>query len=402
MVALVLEGGGTKGSYHIGAYKALRELGIEVSVITGTSIGALNGAMLASGDYDAVHDLWYYITPEMLVDGDPDVVMELMKLNVKRENIGDISREFYRVIKGKGLDISPLKKLISDNVDEKKLRDSNVRFGLVTFSLTDLQPIEIFIDEMDEGMLDDYLLASAYLPVFKMERMKGKYYLDGGFHDALPVNLALRDKRIDKVIVVHSLSFGLKKDFDRTKAEIIDIIPSQHLGMTLDFSIERARENLQMGYYDALRAFRGYRGEKYYIEGFEKGFFYDKITRADEKSVKKLSALLDISSEKPHKKLLFEEIIPKIEVIYKLGESLDYDDMVIRLLEAFALRKEISRYRVISIEELMDEVGKVLSKGRPSNHDSIRKSISSILKKGNIYLDTEKERLLREILLLII
>ena len=46
MKGLILEGGGTKGAYQIGAYKALRDLGIEFQGVAGTSIGALNGAYI--------------------------------------------------------------------------------------------------------------------------------------------------------------------------------------------------------------------------------------------------------------------------------------------------------------------------------------------------------------------
>ena len=46
MYGLVLEGGGARGAYHIGVYKAILEEGIEIGGITGTSIGALNGAMI--------------------------------------------------------------------------------------------------------------------------------------------------------------------------------------------------------------------------------------------------------------------------------------------------------------------------------------------------------------------
>ncbi len=52
MYGLVLEGGGAKGAYHIGAYRALMEEGIEIQGIAGTSVGALNGAILAQGDYE--------------------------------------------------------------------------------------------------------------------------------------------------------------------------------------------------------------------------------------------------------------------------------------------------------------------------------------------------------------
>ena len=55
---LVLEGGGTKGAYQIGAFKALRDLGIQFTGIAGSSIGALNGAFIAQGDLEAMEDIW--------------------------------------------------------------------------------------------------------------------------------------------------------------------------------------------------------------------------------------------------------------------------------------------------------------------------------------------------------
>ncbi|HMM69555.1 MAG TPA: patatin-like phospholipase family protein, partial [Gudongella oleilytica] len=52
MYGLVLEGGGAKGSYHVGVYKALLEEGIPIGGVAGTSIGALNGAMIVQGDFE--------------------------------------------------------------------------------------------------------------------------------------------------------------------------------------------------------------------------------------------------------------------------------------------------------------------------------------------------------------
>ena len=53
MLALVLGGGGAKGSYQIGVWKALIDMDIakDIKIITGTSIGSLNGAFVAQGDY---------------------------------------------------------------------------------------------------------------------------------------------------------------------------------------------------------------------------------------------------------------------------------------------------------------------------------------------------------------
>ena len=51
--ALVLAGGGAKGIYQIGVWKALRELDICYDVVVGSSIGAINGALMAQNDWDS-------------------------------------------------------------------------------------------------------------------------------------------------------------------------------------------------------------------------------------------------------------------------------------------------------------------------------------------------------------
>ena len=66
MYALVLEGGGAKGSYQIGACKALKELGIDFVAVAGTSIGALNGAMVVQDQLDKAYEIWYNITPAQI------------------------------------------------------------------------------------------------------------------------------------------------------------------------------------------------------------------------------------------------------------------------------------------------------------------------------------------------
>ena len=59
-------------------------------------------------------------------------------------------------------------------IDEEKIRSSGKDFGIVSVSLTDFKPLEIYIENIPLGQLVEYLLASAYLPVFKTERIDGK------------------------------------------------------------------------------------------------------------------------------------------------------------------------------------------------------------------------------------
>jgi len=60
--ALVLAGGGARGAYELGAWKALSELHIDFQIVTGTSIGAVNGALLVQGDLQLAEKLWHQIT----------------------------------------------------------------------------------------------------------------------------------------------------------------------------------------------------------------------------------------------------------------------------------------------------------------------------------------------------
>ena len=59
---LVLEGGGARGAYQIGVWKALLEFGVKIKGIAGVSVGALNGALFCMGDYLKAEELWSCIT----------------------------------------------------------------------------------------------------------------------------------------------------------------------------------------------------------------------------------------------------------------------------------------------------------------------------------------------------
>lgn len=50
--AIVLAGGGSRGAYQLGVWKALREMGVDYQLVTGTSVGALNGTLMVQQDYE--------------------------------------------------------------------------------------------------------------------------------------------------------------------------------------------------------------------------------------------------------------------------------------------------------------------------------------------------------------
>ena len=75
---LALEGGGAKGAYQIGAWKALREAGIRFSAVSGTSVGALNGAMIVMDDLQKAEDVWNNIHFSQVMDVDDEEMRRLI------------------------------------------------------------------------------------------------------------------------------------------------------------------------------------------------------------------------------------------------------------------------------------------------------------------------------------
>lgn len=199
---LALAGGGAKGAYQFGVWTALRELGIEIQGIVGTSIGALNGAAIIQGDYDALYELWHNLKASYILNISDEIYDKIRNVDFSSTSFSELFDEVKHIIDLDGLDVSPLKDLIHSILNEEKIRNSGMDFGLVTVSITDLEALELYIEDIPEGQLKDYLLATAYLPFFKRERLQGKYFLDGMYYNNLPTNM-LVEKGYDRIIEVH-------------------------------------------------------------------------------------------------------------------------------------------------------------------------------------------------------
>ncbi|HHW70614.1 MAG TPA: patatin-like phospholipase family protein [Clostridiales bacterium] len=257
---LVLAGGGARGSYEIGVWKALRELDIPIIAVTGTSVGALNGAMVVQGDFNTAYSMWSSLSVGDIIQFQRDIksISDLYKYPVEM-----LSAIRNAIISG-GLDITPLSNLLHSVIDEEKVRRSTMDFGLVTFSLTDLEAEELFKEDIPEGKLIDYLLASACFPSFKPIEIDNKKFIDGGIYNNLPISLMLK-KNIRDLIVVDISQDGLPKDLELSELNIVHIQNSEDLGKILDFNSERSKLNIELGYLDTLKAFDKVKGNNYYL-----------------------------------------------------------------------------------------------------------------------------------------
>ena len=104
----------------------------------------------------------------------------------KENTLGEVISEMKKRLSDGGIDITPLKKLIHEMVDEKKIRESGMEFCLLTFSISDMKELDLSIHDIPEGLLEDFLLASAYLIGFKNEKLHGRTYVDGGVINNVP------------------------------------------------------------------------------------------------------------------------------------------------------------------------------------------------------------------------
>ncbi len=395
MYGLVLEGGGARGSYHIGVYKAILEEGIEISGITGTSIGALNGAMIIQGDYEKCYELWNNLSYSMLIDSSEYDIERFKDLKFDKKDLSFLASNIKTIISDRGFDITPFKEHLDLYIDEDKIRKSHLDFGIVTVNLTDFKSIEIFKEDIPVGELKDYLLASAYLPVFKTEKLGGKRYLDGGFYDNLPFRMLTRKGYKDLIIVrTHARGLTRKVDFDQVNAIVIS--PTEDIGRTLFLDADQAKSNIELGYYDGLKAFRGLKGFKYYIEVDEPvEYYFDLLLSLDKSQVEQIKELVK-TPDIPYRRALFEYIIPKLSSILGLPREFSYEDFIIALLEKKADQAKIERFKIYKFKELLDLVKcEKVSKDKKDYEDL--STIDKIIEKVDIATLFHKEEVLLKI-----
>ncbi len=250
--ALVLGGGGARGAYEIGVWQAVRELGIPVDIVTGSSVGAINGALIAQDAFDLAAELWKEIETPMVFD-----------------------MEIKNILANGGIDNSKLKNLLLRYIDEDAVRKSHVEYGLVTMELSSMTPKFFMKEQIPQGMLVDYLLASSALfPAMKTHEINSMKYIDGGFTDNLPVGLALKHGATH-IIAVDLVAIEMLRKKWIDKAGYLKIIQSNwDLGNILFFDRTNSRRIMRLGYLDTLKAFQIYEGGFYC---FAKGEF-DKRT----------------------------------------------------------------------------------------------------------------------------
>lgn len=267
--AIVFTGGGGKGGYQIGAWQALREMGYEPDIVVGTSVGALNGALVALGKFDAGVNIWKNMSMERVFTRfaeDPET-----KDLSSEEKLRVLSLE---IVKNKGADMEPLHELVNENMDEAVIRSSKIKFGLVTTQFPNIKPVKLFVEDMPEGTIGDYIMASAAcFPFTKTKKIGETNFVDGGYTQNMPIQMAI-DAGAEEIVVIDISGNPETTVIDETVR--MHYIRSKFLfndagfKATLTFDSELSQEYMRCGYLDTLKEFGLLDGISYYFERGEK------------------------------------------------------------------------------------------------------------------------------------
>lgn len=332
--ALVLGGGGARGAYQIGVWKALRKLKIDFSIVCGTSVGSLNGILMVQKDFHLGKKLWNNMNFKSVFEKD---VLE--KYN-NCETASDMLQMFSdNFIKHGGTKPSNLEKLLEKYFNSDKFFKSNIDYGLTTYNVSKLKPVKLTKkDLVDKDVLDYAVASSSCFPAFEMKKIGTDKFIDGGVFDNLPINLAI-EMGADEVIAVDLCAPGIKEKVQDKNVPITYIKPNNDLGSFLDFSKEQAKPAIRYGYLDTLKAFNQLDGEKF---SFKKSVFDKCLKKVDKSLDEHITTIFDFKEDKS----TLEEIITlssykRLASIKKQGNREMYKKVLESLANVFELNDKI-------------------------------------------------------------
>lgn len=270
-IGLVMGGGGAKGAYQIGAWKAICEYGLDkyIGSYSGSSIGALNCALIQLKTYEEASEIWLnQDLSKFFLTGGAD--------------LNDISNAINNIKKGKEIEFDGL---FSRNglveflniIGIEKLENLPVDFFVTVSNITALPENRRIIDTVlnwyngknagfvqyinlkntHKKFIVDILLATSAIPmIYPPVEIGGQFYVDGGIDDNLPIAPVFRMgcKEIIAISCGKINHNSLKVRFPHSN--ILLIQPSKYLGNliegTLDFKKSKLNDSYNLGYVDAM------------------------------------------------------------------------------------------------------------------------------------------------------
>lgn len=258
-IGLVLSGGGGKGAYELGVYKALSELGISkhIQVFSGTSIGAFNSVLFAMDEMDKADMLWDEITMEMLV---PLSKTELIKrgigLYLGGKNLNLAKRFLSDKIEHGAISNEGAVKVIEDYLNCECI-DNNGK--IIYAACTELPNYNVKYFKLNDYDLETrkkIVLASASLPlIYDSTEILGNRFIDGGIADNTPIQPVYGENCDIIIVVLLSKEYYIDRAmYPNSKLIIIapENLDENSINGTLNLDKEAKRVRIIEGYKDTM------------------------------------------------------------------------------------------------------------------------------------------------------
>jgi NTE family protein len=235
-------------------------------------------------------------------------------------------------------------------LNEEEIRKSGISFGIVTYDLSKFTPVEIYLSEIPDGKLLDYVMASANYPIFQRQVINGSMYIDGGVYNNAPVDMALK-KGFSKILLINVSDIPISLPPIPEGVELKTINPSGSLGNAMNFNPEDEKRLEEMGYLDTMKSFGKFVGENYYIYPPKRPILIDALLSMDATELSKIADTLGLNISGYSRNFAVHSIIvPKISEIVK---STSFESLNLDLLETAAEEFGIDRLVPYTQRELV-------------------------------------------------
>jgi NTE family protein len=256
-LGVALAGGGARGAYQIGAWKALEEhkLFDQIEAFSGASVGSLNAVLFAMGDFDLAYRTWMSLDKDSLFNLEKHILRRIFK-----EKLTFLNRGVYSTRR--------LERLLEETVDFTKIENKEVfvatthlgNHNSTFFDLLNMNYKHFFKEEQQIRYIDmnkvsekdkkSVLMASCAIPVaFKPVEIENETYYDGGLLDNTPYQ-PLIDAGCDKIIVIDLFTFSPMRIRKITDSKVYTVYPRKSLRGILDFNKKHTERRYLLGYQD--------------------------------------------------------------------------------------------------------------------------------------------------------
>ena len=355
-LGLVLSGGGSKGAYEIGVYAALKYLKKDINIVTGTSVGAINGVFVAQKDLQGALKFWDHVNFKTIFDENEFPPIE-------NEKLSKIYMQYAKsFINEGGLDIYKMKNIFDDYFKASRFYNSNIDYGLITYNFSKNKPVIKTKKDLTKDNIKDYVLASASCyPAFKPYLINNEMHIDGGYYDNLPINLAI-DLGATEIIAVDLRAIGFKKKIKDKTVNVTYIAPRNKIGSFLVFDKTQARKAIKLGFNDTMKTFNKLEGDKFTFRKYNLIKNYNKYINKYETKLNDIfkqsdSKLLNkvfnskIFKDILNNKILYNNFNDLIEIA---GKIFNFDESVIYNIKSYnkGLLTALSNTPAAQLEEI--------------------------------------------------